>query len=71
MDLYKNRIEWKRFDGNFNEDSQICVHNRHTFLQNGIKYADIDVAKYFSQTDIPEQIGIKPFAFHNYGYQVI
>jgi hypothetical protein len=23
------------------------------------------------ETDIPEQIGIKPFAFHNYGYQVI
>jgi hypothetical protein len=70
MDLpLKIGIEWKRFDGNFNEDSQICVHNRHTFLQNGIKYADIDVAKYFShETDIPEQIGIKPFAFHNYGY---
>jgi hypothetical protein len=33
------------------------------------KYADIDVAKYFNhETDIPEQIGIKPFAFHNYGY---
>jgi hypothetical protein len=38
MDLpLKIGIEWKRFDGNFNEDSQICVHNRHTFLQNGIK----------------------------------
>jgi hypothetical protein len=62
-------IEWKMFDGNHNEDSQICVHNRHIFLDHGIKFAELDVAKYFShETEIPEINGIIPFAFHNYGH---
>jgi hypothetical protein len=30
-----------------------------------MKFADIDVAKYFShETQLPEIVGIAPFAFH-------
>ena len=65
----KVKIPWEKYDNNCNEDSQICVHNRQIFLDNGIKYAPLDVAKYFShETDLPELKDIKPFAFHNYGY---
>ena len=63
------KIPWQKFDNNYNEDSQICVHNRHIFVDNRIKFAPLDVAKYFShETEIPELSSIKPFAFHNYGY---
>ena len=59
-------LEWKSFHGYYNEDGFICVNYRHIYLENGIKYADLDVAKYFShETMIPELNGIVPFAFHN------
>lgn len=59
-------LEWKPFHGYYNEDGFICVNYRHIYLENGIKYADLDVAKYFShETMIPELNGIVPFAFHN------
>lgn len=63
----KLNLEWKPFHGYYNEDGYICVNYRHVYLENGMKYADIDVAKYFShETMIPEIKGIKPFAFHRY-----
>lgn len=65
----KHKIPWIQYDGNYNEDTQICVHNRRIFLDNGVKFAPLDVAKYFShETLLPELENIKPFAFHNYGY---
>jgi len=60
-------IPWLRYEENYNEDTQICIHNRHHFLKHGIKYADLNIAKYFSHEEmIPELIGIKPFCFHRY-----
>ena len=60
-------IEWKPFHGYYNEDGFICVNNRHIYKKHGCKFADIDVAKYFShETMIPEIEGIKPFAFHRH-----
>jgi hypothetical protein len=45
----------------------ICVNYRHKYLENGMKFADIDVAKYFSHENmIPEIREIKPFAFHRH-----
>jgi hypothetical protein len=45
----------------------ICVNNRHIYKENGMKFADIDVAKYFShETMVPEVSGIIPFAFHKW-----
>ena len=63
----KLNLEWKSFHGYTNEDGYICVNYRHKYLEEGCKFADIDVAKYFShESMIPEISGIEPFAFHNY-----
>lgn len=64
----KLNLEWKPFHGFYNEDGYICVNYRHIYIENGMKFADIDVAKYFShETMIPELAEIKPFAFHKWG----
>ena len=61
-------MPWNMYDGNYNEDTQICVWNRDIFLNEGIKYADFDVAKYFSHEEyLPEYENIEPFCFHNFG----
>ena len=53
--------------GAYNEDGNICVHNRHLFKKHGVKFAPIDVAVRFSQElPVPEATGIKPFGFHRY-----
>ena len=60
-------LEWKSFHGYYNEDGFICVNYRHKYLEHGLKFANIDVAKYFShEVMIPEIEGIKPFAFHRH-----
>jgi len=68
MDLpSKINMEWKPFHGFYNEDGYIAVNNRHLFIEHGMKFADIDIAKYFShETELPETQNIVPFAFHNY-----
>lgn len=61
----KLNLEWKSYYGNTNEDGFLCVHNRRLLEENGIKFAPLDVAKYFSREfDIPENEGIETFAFH-------
>jgi len=63
----KLNLEWKAFHGFTNEDGYICVNYRHKYIEEGCKFADIDIAKYFShEAMIPEIQGITPFAFHNY-----
>ena len=53
--------------GSYNEDGNICVHNRHLFEKHGVKFAPIDVAVRFSQElPVPESEGIVPFGFHRY-----
>jgi hypothetical protein len=60
-------LEWKPFHGFYNEDGFICVNYRHIYKEHGMKFADLEVAKYFShETMIPEVLGIKPFAFHKW-----
>jgi hypothetical protein len=57
-----------------NEDGQICVYWRKQMLENGIKYAPIEVASVFSyEKNIPENMNIKDFfGFHkNYPNRVI
>ena len=50
---------------NYHEDGNVCVHNRHIFLEQGMKYAPVDVAVRFSQErKVPEINGILPFGFH-------
>jgi len=49
-----------------NEDGQICVYWRKDMLENGIKYAPIEVASVFSyERDTPENMNVKQFfGFH-------
>jgi hypothetical protein len=63
----KFNMPWVTHDGNYNEDTQICVWNRDLFLNNGIKYAPFEIAKHFShETYFPEFENIDPFCFHNF-----
>jgi hypothetical protein len=58
-------LEWKAFHGYYSEDGYIAVNYRHIYKEYGCKFADLNIAKYFShETEIPETIGIAPFAFH-------
>jgi len=53
--------------GSYNEDGNICVHNRHLFEKCGAKFAPVDIAVRFSQElEVPEAKGIVPFGFHRY-----
>ena len=50
---------------NWNEDGNICVHNRHIFEEQGCKFAPVEVAKYFSyESPLDINRGIIPFGFH-------
>ncbi len=50
---------------NYHEDGNVCVHNRQIFIEQGCKYAPVEVAVRFSQeTRVPECDGIIPFGFH-------
>lgn len=50
---------------NYHEDGNVCVHNRHIFIEQGCKYAPVEIAVRFSQeTRVPECEGITPFGFH-------
>lgn len=63
----KYNMPWVTHDGNYNEDTQICVWNRKLFLEKGISFAPFEVAKYFShETKLPELENIIPFCFHNF-----
>lgn len=59
-------LDWKSYYGNTNEDGYLCCHNRNILEQHGMKFAPLDVAKYFSrETELPENQGIETFAFHS------
>lgn len=59
-------LEWKSYYGNTNEDGFLCVHNRDILKENGVKFAPLEVAKYFSKEhEIEENKGLQMFAFHS------
>lgn len=59
-------LKWKSYYGNTNEDGFLCVHNRKTLIENGIKFAPLEVAKHFSKEhEIEENKGLTTFAFHS------
>lgn len=63
----KKNLEWKKFHGYSNEDGFICVNYRHEYLSEGCKFAEYEIAKYFSHETYFEDLdGIEPFCFHNY-----
>lgn len=57
---------YKHFNANnFAEDGNICVHNRHMFIEEGCKFPPVEIAARFSyETPVPENFGIVPFGFH-------
>jgi len=66
----KLNLKWEPFKGHYNEDGFLCANNRHILEDDGIKFAPLNVAKYFShETTIPEIVGIKPFGFHKWNGQ--
>ena len=63
----KTGIPFEADHGFFNEDGFICCKNRHLFEGAGMKYAPLEVAKYFGhESMIPEVEGIRPFVFHKW-----
>jgi len=61
------RLPWEPRDGYFHEDGFLCCNNKVLLEKHGVKYAPIEVAKYFShESMIPEIKGIEPFAFHKW-----
>ena len=58
-------LPWKSYYGNTNEDGFLCVHNREVLQRHGVRFAPLEVAKYFSKEhEIQENKDIKTFAFH-------
>lgn len=59
-------LPWREYYGNTNEDGFLCCHNRLELERCGVKFAPIEVAKWFSrETEIPENQDVdEPFAFH-------
>lgn len=63
----KLKLQWEPYRGFYNEDGFICVKNKHIYESNGIKFAPLEIAKYFShEAMIPEVKNIKPFVFHKW-----
>ena len=63
----KAGIPFEADHGFFNEDGFICCKNRHLFEAAGMRYAPLEVAKYFGhESMIPEVEGIRPFVFHKW-----
>lgn len=61
----KLNLPWRSYYGNTNEDGFLCCHNRDILQEHGVKFAPLEVAKYFSKEhEIEENKGIETFAFH-------
>jgi glycosyltransferase involved in cell wall biosynthesis len=63
----KLNLPWEPYCGFYNEDGFICAKNKHIYEAEGMKFAPLEVAKYFShEAMIPEVQNIKPFVFHKW-----
>ena len=80
LDVPKNvEVPWEVNEGDFykhmnaglyNEDGNICVHNKHIFEAQGCKYAPVEVASKFSREDFLPDSEQETFGFH-YHFQEI
>lgn len=67
LDLpYELEFAWRPYWGNCNEDGFLTCHNRRLLQHFGVKFAPLEIAKYFSREhEIPENQDVdKPFGFH-------
>jgi len=59
--------ELRQEQGYYNEDGNICCYHRSEMLQQGVKYAPVEVAARFAyENEVPENQGIKSFGFHKH-----
>ena len=62
-------MKWERMeDGTYNEDTFLCCKNRNVLEGAGMKFAPIEVAKYFGHEHmVPEIMDVEyPFVFHKW-----
>lgn len=64
----EHNLEWKKTpDGDYNEDIFLCAMNKCRMEKDGIRFAPIEVARYFGREHtIPETTGMTPFVFHKW-----
>lgn len=64
----KHSLEWRpHASGFYNEDAFLCVMNKVQMEKDGLKFATIDVAKYFGREHpLPENRDIDTFVFHKW-----
>jgi glycosyltransferase involved in cell wall biosynthesis len=61
------KLPWEPFHGFYNEDGFLCVKHRRQIENFGMKFAPLDIAKFFSHENIiPEVRNIRPFVFHKW-----
>lgn len=63
-----HNLEWRKTpDGDYNEDIFLCAMNKCQMEENGIKFAPIEVARYFGREHTMEETtGMNPFVFHKW-----
>jgi hypothetical protein len=67
LNLPFSPLDFAPYKNMTNEDLFICVKNKRIFEKNGMSFAPLEIAKYFShEANIAEIRGIKPFVFHDY-----
>lgn len=61
-------IPWIRYNGDYNEDTQIVAHNRKIFIDNGCTFAPLELAVEFGrEEEVPEGAHVThPFLFHKW-----
>ena len=62
-------LKWEKMpDGNYNEDTFLCCKYKNVIEEAGMRFAPIEVAKYFGHEHmIPEVMDVeKPFLFHKW-----
>lgn len=64
----KQNLEWRPTpNGDYNEDIFLCAMNKCQMEEDGLKFAPIEVARYFGREHtLPETTGMKPFIFHKW-----
>lgn len=53
--------------GFYNDDGNFCVYHRKTFLDNGIKYAPVEIAAEFATEIWIDGVSKESFGFHGFG----
>ncbi|OOZ38028.1 DUF5672 family protein [Solemya elarraichensis gill symbiont] len=60
-------LPFEEKDGLLNEDVLLCASFKTTLEQHGVRFAPVDVARWFShEQEVKEIEAIKPFGFHDY-----